>query len=168
MKARNVYRAVVADLGIGRRDERRLVGHALYMWWRLKGERTMPSLADIPFGDKAVGHDARLGPYLFAVTVASSDEDVAILHCGEILADICGRDVTGEMAAQCLPPTIWEKLRYTFSAAAIAAKPLLASGRFAGKDGGRYLFRSIILPLGADPKTVDHLLCAINFKPAPP
>jgi hypothetical protein len=164
MKSRHVYRAVMADLGVGRPDERRLVGHALHFWWQLKGERPMPALSDVSFGPGASGSGTRLYPYLFAVTVAASPDEMSIVHCGPALAEICGKDVTGGLAAQSLPSSMWNKLRYAFAAAATTGKPLASSGRFTNASGRRELFRSIVMPLSSDQRTVDHLLCALNSK----
>ena len=166
MNARNVYRAMMADLGIGRPDERRLVGHALHFWWQLKGERLMPALSDVPFGPETSSSGIRLYPYLFAVTVAASPDEIRIVHCGAALAQACGKDVTGGLAAESLPSSMWNKLRYAFVAAAATGKPLASSGRFTDASGQRARFRSIVMPLSPDQRTVDHLLCAFNSKPA--
>lgn len=164
MRTSNVFRAVVADLGIGRHDERRLVGHALHFWWQLKGERAMPSLADVPFGAGAGVLESRLGPYLSAMTAGTTLEDIRVVHCGQTLAEICGGDTTGALASERLPPSIWEKLGYALTSATSTAKPLLASGRFTTTDGRRAVFRSIVLPLSSDGRAVDNLLCALNSK----
>jgi hypothetical protein len=126
----------------------------------------MPALSDVPFGPEASGSGARLYPYLFAVTAAASPDEIRIVHCGAALAQACGKDVTGGLAADCLPPSMWNKLRYAFAAAAATGKPLASSGRFTDASGRRELFRSIVMPLSSDQRTIDHLLCALNSKPA--
>lgn len=156
--------ALAANVGIGRKNERRLTGRALLYWWTLKGEESLPKHSSLPLDGAEAKSGEGLWPNFFTVAVPEGADAATFVYCGSALAEVAGRDCAGERPAQCLPAVLWEKLRYVFEAARESMKPLTASGRLETAAGELALYRAIVLPLSEDGHRVDHLLGAISFK----
>ena len=156
--------ALSANIGVGRKNERRLTGRALLYWWTLKGDGPLPRHSALPLdGADALGGEG-LWPNFFTVALPEGTDDSTFVYCGSALSEVSGRDCANQRPAQCLPPALWDKLRYVFEAARESMKPLTASGRLETPEGEMALYRSIILPMSEDGHTVDHILGAISFK----
>ncbi len=156
--------ALSANIGVGRKNERRLTGRALLYWWTLKGENPLPRHSSLPLESPTATAGEGLWANFFTVALPDGADDCLFIYCGAALAEVLGRDCAKQRPAQCLPPALWDKLRYVFEAARESMKPLTASGRLETTEGEMALYRAIILPLSEDGRAVDHLLGAINFK----
>jgi PAS domain len=156
--------ALAANIGIGRKNERRLTGRALLYWWTLKGDAAFPRHSALPLDSQEVKKGEGLWPNIFTVSLPQNPDDSSFVYCGSALAEVSGIDCTGRRAAQCLPSPLWDKFRYVFEAAKESMKPLTASGRFEASGGRIALYRAIVLPLSEDGNAIDHLLGAISFK----
>lgn len=164
MTDQKVPGALSANIGVGRKNERRLTGRALLYWWTLKGEKPLPRHSSLPLDSADARAGEGLWPNFFTISLPDGTDDSTFVYCGSALADVSGRDCTKQRPAQCLPPGLWDKLRYVFEAAKDSMKPLTASGRLETVTGEMALYRSIILPMSEDGRVVDHLLGAISFK----
>lgn len=156
--------ALAANVGIGRKNERRLTGRALLYWWTLKDENPVPKHSSLPLDSDEVKTGEGLWPNFFTVAIPEGADESTFVYCGEALAEVAGRDCAGERPARVLPRALWEKLRYVFEAARESMKPLTASGRIETAAGELTLYRAIVLPMSEDGHAVDHLLGAISFK----
>jgi hypothetical protein len=156
--------ALSANIGIGRKNERRLTGRALLYWWTLKAGDPLPRHSSLPLDSSEAVAGEGLWPNFFTVALPEGTDDSTFVYCGSALSEVAGANCAGKRPAQCLPPTLWDKLRYIFEAAKDSMKPLTASGRLETMDGQLALYRAIILPLSEDGRAVDHLLGAISFK----
>lgn len=156
--------ALAANIGIGRKNERRLTGRTLLYWWALKGDFPFPKHSSLPLDTEEVRKGEGLWPNIFTVALGSSMDDCTFAYCGGAIAEICTIPPQGRLVSQCLPSPVWDKLRYTFDTAATTMKPLTASGRFVTDGSKVALYRSIVLPLSEDGRSVDFLLGALNFK----
>jgi len=156
--------ALAANIGIGRKNERRLTGRALLYWWTLKGDSAYPRHSALPLGSPEVKGGEGLWPNIFTVALPQDTDDSKFVCCGSALGEVTGSDCAGRRASQCLPAPLWDKLRYVFEAAKESMKPLTASGRFETNGGRIALYRAIVLPLSEDGRAIDHLLGAISFK----
>lgn len=157
-------RAFAANIGIGRRDERRLTGRALLYWWTLKGDLRFPRHSDLPLDSTEVKNGEGLWPNFFTVAVASSLQASTFVYCGDAVAEMCREKPAGRLVSQCLPSPLWDRLASVFEATMGTMKPLTASGRFIAPSNRLVLYRSIVLPLSEDGGAIDHLLGALNFK----
>lgn len=156
--------ALAANIGIGRKNERRLTGRALLYWWSLKGDRAFPQHSALALDFAEVKRGEGLWPSFFTVALKDSVEASTFIYCGEAVAEICNGEPAGRLVAQCLPSPVWDKFRSSFETVQISMKPLTASGRFATGNDRVALYRAIILPLSDSGTSVDHLLGALNFK----
>ncbi|HLF58930.1 MAG TPA: hypothetical protein VI732_04805 [Alphaproteobacteria bacterium] len=156
--------ALAANIGIGRKNERRLTGRALLYWWTLKGDLHFPRHSTLPLDSAEVKNGEGLWPNFFTVALDPSAEASTFVYCGTAVADICMVPPEGRLVSTCLPSPMWDKLRYVFESTATMMKPLTASGRFLAASSRVALYRSIALPLSEDGSSIDHLLGALNFK----
>lgn len=156
--------ALAANIGIGRKNERRLTGRALLYWWTLKDDLPFPRHSSLPLGSADVASGSGLWPNIFTVAVPDSIEASIFVYCGSAVAEMCNGEPPGHLVSQALPSPVWDKLRYVFETAKGSMRPLTASGRFVTKDDRLALYRAIVLPLSEDGTEIDHLLGALNFK----
>lgn len=156
--------AMAANIGIGRKNERRLTGRALLYWWALKGDRPFPRHSDLPLDSPEVKNGEGLWPNFFTVAVGTSVQTSTFVYCGEAVAEMCRGRPAGRLASQCLPSPLWDKLASIFETTVATMKPLTASGRFVAANNRLALYRSIMLPLSEEGSAIDHLLGALNFK----
>jgi hypothetical protein len=156
--------ALAANIGIGRKNERRLTGRALLYWWTLKGDGAFPRHSALPLDSEEVKRGEGLWPNIFTVALKNPIEASTFAYCGEAVAEICNGQPTGRIIAQSLPSPVWDKLSSLFETTKSAMKPLTASGRFATGNDRVALYRTIILPLSEDGASIDHLLGAFSFK----
>ena len=164
MTEQKVPWALSANIGVGRKNERRLTGRALLYWWTLKGEGSLPRHSSLPLDSPDATAGEGLWPNFFTIALPDGADDSTFVYCGSALSEVSGHDCTKKRPAQCLPPALWDKFRYVFEAAKDSMKPLTASGRLETAEGEMALYRSIILPMSEDGHEVDHLLGAISFK----
>jgi hypothetical protein len=156
--------AHAANIGIGRKNERRLTGRALLYWWALKGDLPFPRHSGLPLESPEVKNGEGLWPNIFTATLEPSIEASHFAYCGAAVAEICMAPPEGRLVSACLPSPVWDKLRYVFETAAGTMKPLTASGRFIAKGNRIALYRAIVLPLSEDGSAVDHVMGALGCK----
>ena len=156
--------ALAANIGIGRKNERRLTGRALLYWWALKDDLPFPRHSALPLDSAEVKNGDGLWPNIFTATLRPSIEASRFVYCGASVADICSAPPEGNLVSACLPSPVWDKLRYVFETAASTMKPLTASGRFLAKDDRVALYRAIVLPLSEDGSAIDHIMGALGSK----
>jgi len=155
---------LAANIGIGRKNERRLTGRALLYWWTLKGDLPFPRHSALPLDSGEANKGEGLWPNIFTASIRPSVEASTFVFCGAAVAEICAAPPPGRLVSSCLPSPVWDKLRYVFETTATTMKPLTASGRFVAESSRVALYRSIVLPLSEDGSAVDHVLGALSFK----
>lgn len=156
--------AIAANIGIGRKNERRLTGRALLYWWTLKGDRPFPRHSGLPLDSDEVRNGDGLWPNFFTIAIASSVQASTFAYCGGAVAEMCRRAPAGRLVSESLPSPLWDKLASVCETVMATMKPLTASGRFIAPNNRLALYRSIMLPLSEDGTAVDHVLGALNFK----
>ena len=156
--------AIAANIGIGRKNERRLTGRALLYWWALKGDHPFPRHSDLPLDSDEARKGEGLWPNFFTVAIGSTVQASTFAYCGSAVAEMCRREPAERLVSECVPSPLWDKLASVFDTAVATMKPLTASGRFIAPNNRLALYRSIVLPLSEDGTAVDHLLGALNFK----
>lgn len=137
--------------------ERRLVMRLLRHWQALADGRAMPARTAIvprqipemwPFCWIATLRDS--GPVFTAIGDAYRDED--------------GESLVGQPLSAASPYTLIGKSTEYHAEVLAQRVPISIGGELPHQDGRLLLYRSVVLPLGRDGKTIDHLLGAANCR----
>lgn len=141
-------------------SERRLVLQLLEYWRDLRGDRDFPSLEDI---DSAP--ISQMWGYCFVLKLADDAMGpvftfVGENHNGANGGDLVGRTVSGIAIDN---PLLAHSTNY-FEEVVAKKIPITYGGEFVNGEGADILYRSILLPLGSDGETLDHLFGGVNFK----
>jgi len=142
--------------------ERRLVLRLLNYWRDLGRDESFPALGDLD--PDAMGD---MWPFCFVLRVDAAVTASALTYIGpEILAD-CD-EAPAEPTLETLPDATLIKHATAFVGQTLRRKvPITKGGEFIDHRGRAIQFRSIVLPLAEDGRTVDHLLGAANCRELP-
>ena len=141
--------------------ERRLVLRLLN-YWRDKGDGDkFPALADM---DAVEIPD--MWPFCFVVGVLG-DEEVRFTYVGDQVAlDLPG--LSPSTALSVLPEYSLVHHATAYVGQVLRRKvPVTKGGEFSAENGATIQFRSILLPLGEDGRTIDYLFGAANCREMP-
>lgn len=141
--------------------ERRLVLRLLN-YWRDKGDGDkFPALADM---DAVEIPD--MWPFCFVIGV-SGDEDTRFTYVGDqVVFDVPGLLPSTTLSA--LPECSLVRHATAYVDQVLRRKvPVTKGGEFAAENGATIQFRSILLPLGEDGRTIDYLFGAANCREMP-
>jgi len=132
---------------------------ALYEYWnRLRGDRLMPKRGEIE-----PAKIPRLLPYIIMYTVLPGG-GFTVRLVGEEIVSFTGGNATGRPSGASLPPRAAEILNRILDAVVIERAPKFRAGKAHWQPDKSYRdFEACFLPLSADGKTVDIVLCGIAF-----
>lgn len=140
---------------------------ALYSYWLAKrGDRSMPSRADIDPGEFRA-----LLPHILLIDVIDAGDDFRYRLVGTEIERHIGRAVTGRLLSELQSGDYLDYMRSLFLRVTIEGAPVYSENSF---DDGRSGFAIIpdfkrtyrlMLPLSRDGTTVDIVLCAQLFEP---
>jgi len=134
-------------------QERRVTDQLLKHWKKLKGKRPYPSLADIhPADIKDIWADC------FMVEIDDNHRH-HYTYLGENICDMLGGDLTGTSVLY-----LSDNLASKYFGVVEKKKPLVDESEFINLKNNEVKYRQILLPVGPDKKTVDHVLGAMRYK----
>lgn len=139
-------------------DERRMVHRLMTYWRELSANGTLPSPDAMKEADLA-----DVWPYRCVLEATASENDPVFQSVGEELARYADIELVGKRLSEASDAAlIHHALAY---APEVVRKrvPVSRGGSFVNGDGKKVLFRSIILPLSTDGKTVSALFGAANW-----
>lgn len=97
------------------------------------------------------------------IEVGISEFDDRVVAAGQKVQAALGRDPTGLSVLDTLPSST--EMGLSFCRASVdLKKPMADVGRFFNKNGEEVLYRSILLPLSNDGRTVDRVVSAFSYK----
>ena len=134
--------------------ERRLSRRLLAYWQERRGDREFPALGDID--SEAI---SEMWPSCFILDTAGNREFPYFHYLGSDLLKFSGIFLSGETDWAL---TLLDKAVGNYREALETRVPILIEDELTRFDGSRLLFRSVLLPLSEDQKTVDYILGAAN------
>ena len=136
-----------------------MVLRLLHYWRDIGSDESLPARSDID--PEAVGD---MWPDCAILEVADAEGEPRILYLGTALKEDCGTDPTGaplsEIPAATLAGEGFSYFRQVFE----KKVPITYGGEYTNRRGNEILYRSIVLPLAEDGKTIDGFLCAANCR----
>lgn len=142
-----------------RPQERRLVLRLMAYWDDLRGDREFPRCDEID--PEAIGDD---WPACCLIRVAEPLSRSAIVYAGgDVLPDGLPKAESSTVAD--LPAEVLLHHALSFLDRALDKQVPISLGGEAALPSGALLYRSILLPLSDDGRTIDHLLGAANWRP---
>ena len=139
--------------------ERRLVLRLLKYWRDIGGAEKLPAMADV---DTSAIQD--MWPHCALLDVTGHERDPLIRYIGEGLANGCDGGLQGQALSATPAGTLAAHAMSYYAQVLVKQVPITFGGEFLDRDGGKVLYRSIILPLADDGATIDRLLCAANCR----
>lgn len=137
--------------------ERRLVLRLLEYWREICGERDMPAAGDV------VGASMDdMWDYCFLIDLDGGSG--RFTHFGKWQSEFGGADMTGRAVRELARDTLAERSTRYVDEVCKRAVPITYGGDLTQPDGRRILYRSIMLPLSDDGKTVTGILGGSNCK----
>lgn len=144
------------DQAVTSPSERRLNRRILKYWEERRGAREFPALADI---DPAAIPD--MWPSCFVLDTLSNFSIPYFHYFGSNLSRYSGVFLSGK---QDWTATLLDHAVFHYRKALEERRPLLIENVLTLFDGSKLLFRSVLLPLSDDQKTINYLLGAANGK----
>lgn len=139
-----------------REKDKRLVWQLLNYWQDCRGTRDFPSLSDID--PEAIDH---LWPHCFVLDTVAASNFPYFNYLGPELAKYSGILLSGQSN---WTQTLLDKAVDQFNEAVEKRLPVIVEDEMTLFDGGQLLFRSVLLPLSDDQKTINYLLGGANGK----
>ncbi len=141
-------------------SERRLVLQLLEYWRDLCGERDFPTHEDLD--QAAISH---MWGDCFVLKLDEAGNAPVFTYIGDNHNGANGEDLTGRTVSEMASGNLLLANSTNYFEEVVAKKiPITYGGEFVDEDGADILFRSILLPLSGDGKTLDHLFGGANFK----
>ncbi len=141
------------------KQERRLTMRLLNYWQELRGVRRFPSLGDI--NPEAVGD---IWENCYVLDVGTTSRDPMFSYLGQRLAKLSGVYIRGNSLADLENGTLLDQATRHVPEVLETCAPVTSEDEFIRYDGVTIIYRSIVLPLSDDQKTVSHLLGGANGK----
>lgn len=140
-------------------QEQRLTFRLLSYWNRIKADRTYPSLAEMK-----VSEMAELWHHMFSIRIGICEHEHSFSYFGAELVAIFGTNFTSDNVQDALQQNT--RLEHTIGYYPKVIKtgaPQSDSDSF-HLEGCEVRYRSLIVPLSSDGKTIDYLLGTTNYK----
>jgi hypothetical protein len=137
--------------------ERRLVLRILDYWRGITHTGAFPAESDIDPGAMS-----DMWPWCAVLGVDGKETDPEFSYIGDHLKEWCGANLTGKPLSATPRGTLVEKAFSHFDRVLEKKVPISVGGQFTDHQGVTMLYRSILLPLADDGKTVVALLGATN------
>lgn len=141
-----------------RGQEQRMTFRLLSLWNRLRGERPMPSLAEIDIHEiEEIWHST------FTIAVSGDESEHEITYFGPDLASVFNEDYTGVMLEEALNDIMINNTIGFYDKVMETGQPQSESSEFF-MNGREVKYRSIILPLSSDGENIDFVFGTTNYK----
>jgi len=138
--------------------ERRRTRRLWYFWAQRRRNRRLPAFSEFDPHRLPVAWSA-----CFVLSVARDSKTPVFDYIGPELAGPLGEDFLGRPASAAPQNTLLGAAVHNLDSLFARREPIIAEGRIADAKGGTILYRSIVLPFGADGETVDRVLGAVTF-----
>src|SRR3989338_5134594 len=142
------------EAGIERRMELRI----LRLWWDARRDDEFPSFEVISKQELD-----RQWPAIILLAVPDDGGEPVFERIGEDYAAGAGDALIGKPFSEAEEGTTIRRIFDYYGEVMEKKVPVTVSGEIPGENGDLLCYRSIILPLGNDIKTVNFLLCAASF-----
>lgn len=127
------------------------------LWTRIRGDRRMPSRAEFPFHE--------LAPWLEGLHL------VEVLPDGDFLFRVFATksamrldaEYTGRRFSELPRSWILQDALLDYRRVAATGEPLFTDRTRRQEDGRMYSWRRLIMPVGDDGRTVDHLFVCLDY-----
>ena len=139
-------------------NERRRIRRLWYFWARLRRDRALPAFSEFNPHRLPIAWSA-----CFVLTVAPPTGPM-FDYVGPELTDAGDDDLVGRPPSAVRRNTLLGVAVHSLDTLLARREPAVAEGGIADRSGDVILYRSILLPFGADGKTVDHILGATTFR----
>jgi hypothetical protein len=139
--------------------ERRMVLRLLHQWREAGGDDGFPKLDDF---DQAALAEVWSECYLLNVT--DNPDNPLFEKVGQAFFDECGRDVSGQRVSEIANDTLLYNSMNQMGRVLKKGVPISLGGQFTNAADATVLYRSILLPLSDDNKTIKQLLGAANCR----
>jgi hypothetical protein len=146
-------------LSVSEGIDRRASGRAMQFWRDLANPHAYPSLSQV-----TAESAGPLWESLFVVRVAEDARAYSFVIANKVLREALGLDPTGLLVVDTLPSAIRSRSLYYYQAAVDLRAPIDESGKWTRPDGDDVLYRTILLPLSDDQRTINYLLGAFSFR----
>lgn len=140
-------------------QEQRLTFRLLSYWNRIRGTRAMPALSDVN-----ISEITEIWHFTFTIDLVDPHGH-RFQYFGPSLASVFGQDYTGEYLADVMEQDggMLANTIGFYDKVVEKAEPALEAASFFS-EGNEVRYRSIIVPLSSDGKTIDYLLGTTNYK----
>jgi hypothetical protein len=140
--------------------DRRLVKRVLTHWQNIACEGRIPTRAEM--GPDTMGDD---WAHCFVVDLAPELKQSRLAYIGANLQDPNRPSLAGKPVADCDEESII-RLAASRIPSVLKRRAPINFGGYAPQATGPILYRSIVLPLAEDGKTIDGVLAALNYRDA--
>lgn len=155
MAERDDHPAAEAAIATERRRTRRL----WHFWARGRRNRRLPAFSEFDPHRLPVAWSA-----CFVLSVTPDAEAPVFDYIGPELAGPLDEDLLDRPASAAPRNTLLGAAVHDLDALLARREPVIAEGRIDAANGETVLYRSIVLPFGADGETVDRVLGAVTFR----
>ncbi len=140
-------------------QEQRLTFRLLSYWNRIRGARPMPSLSDVN-----ISEITEIWHFTFTIDLLDP-QGHRFQYFGPLLANVFGQDYTGEYLADVMEQDggVLANTIGFYDKVVEKGEPALEAASFYS-EGNEVRYRSIIVPLSSDGKTIDYLVGTTNYK----
>lgn len=139
--------------------ERRMVLRVLQYWRQVSGDRIFPRSGDIAPADIP-----DMWPCCYLIDVASAPADPIIEYAGPDSSEGVEGDIAGRSISRVPSDTLLAKATSYLDQVVAKAVPISMGGEFEDGTGTKILYRSILLPLSDDGRSVNRVLGAANYR----
>lgn len=139
--------------------ERRMVLRLLSQWRIWQGEDEFPSFASVDPGEIA-----DIWSFCFVLDILDHEDDPIVRMVGESLGAYLPQEVTDCHLSDVPANSLLEHAASYFPEILRRKVPISRGGEFRKYDGKKVLYRSIVLPMSDDGRTISGLLCAANCR----
>ncbi len=139
--------------------ERRMVLRLLARWRQWQDDDDFSSFSCV---DPEEIED--MWPYCFVLDFLGYEEDLVVRMVGDALADYMPYDVVNNRLSDLPAGTLVEHAAAYYPEILHRGVPISRGGEFKKYDGKKVLYRSIILPMSDDGRTISGLLGAANCR----
>jgi len=137
--------------------EKRTMCRAMSHWQALRRAQARPEEL-VPLDDR------ELSPHVYLLSLAPRLDESRFVYCGAVLAELVGRDPTGQTVKSALPTHMAEQMVEFLKGAVQYQQPLADAGSQLGGDGSEILYRNVMMPMIGPGGRVDQVFGAFSYR----